>query len=174
MTSIPRHISRFILIVILQVLILNKVEFGFGIQVMIYPLFIMLLPIEMGVFPLMFIAFGMGMLIDAPTDSYGLHTSALVLFAYLRPMILKLFAPREGYEVYAEASMFGMGMSWFIRTFGILLAIHHLWYFILEQFKFNEVFYILQKTILSLIVSFLVCLLYQYLFLRKRKKSNEI
>lgn len=160
--------------VAIQVLVLNQVQIGWGTQVMIYPLFLLMLPIEMGVFPLMFIAFVTGLIIDSSIDTYGLHTSAALLFAYLRPGIFKLLAPRDGYDALAEPNMFGLGMNWFLKAYGILLSIHLFWYFILELFKLNELLYILQKTILSFVASFLVSILYQYLFLRKSKKNHEV
>ena len=173
MKEILQHIVRFVFILILQVLVLNQLEIGFGIQILIYPLFIFLLPVELGVFPLMFIAFGMGLAIDSMSDTYGLHTSSLLAFAYFRPAILKVFAPRDGYDALLETNIHNMGAGWFIKTFGLLLVIHHFWFFLLELFKINEIFLVLQKTLISGTVSFLICILLQYLFIRNRKK-NEV
>ena len=147
-------------------------EIGFGIQIMVYPLFILLLPVELNVFYIMLLAFGMGMSIDAMSNTYGLHTSALLAFAYFRPIIFKAFAPRDGYDILLETNVFNMGNGWFIRVFGILILIHHLWFFALEMFKLNEILMVLQKTALSVVLSFLICILLQYLFIRKR--DNEI
>jgi len=167
------HIIRFVFILLLQVLVLNQLEIGFGIQIFIYPLFIFLLPVELGVFPLMFLAFGMGIAIDSMSDTYGLHTSSLLAFAYFRPAILKLFSPRDGYDALLETNILNMGRNWFIKTFGLLLLIHHFWFFLLELFKINEILIVLQKTLISGTVSFLICILLQYLFIRNSKK-NEV
>lgn len=165
------HIVRFALAFIIQVLILNQIEIGFGIQLMVYPLFILLLPVDMNVFYLMMIAFVTGGAIDVFSNTYGLHASSLVVFAYFRPIIFNLFAPRDGYDILLETNLFTMGRSWFIRSFGLLLIIHNLWYFLLEMFKITEILYILQKTGMSVVLSFILCILFQYLFLRK--PSNE-
>jgi hypothetical protein len=140
---------------------------------MVYPLYILLLPVEMGIFPLMFLAFGMGLAIDSMSNTYGLHTSSLLAFAYFRPVFFKIFAPRDGYDHLLESNIFNLGFSWFLRAFGTLLVIHHLWFFTLEMFKLNEILLILQKTGLSVVVSFLICILLQYLFIRN-KKENEV
>ena len=92
MTIAIKHIIRFFLFALIQVLVLNQIEIGWGIQLMIYPVFIMLLPVELSVFYLLLISFLFGMFIDSMSNSYGLHTSALLLFAYLRPLIFKVFA----------------------------------------------------------------------------------
>jgi hypothetical protein len=170
MNDIIKHSIRFVAIVIIQAYILNQLEIGFGIQLMVYPLFILLLPFETGLIYLMLIAFGMGILIDAVSNTYGLHTSSLVLFAYLRPVIMKVFSPRDGYEKQREGNIYEMGSRWFLYVFGSLLAIHHFWFFLLEIFRIDDFFFILQKTILSLPLSYLLCYFLQALFVTKPKE----
>ena len=48
-----KNIVRFVLFFVLQVLVLNQIEIGTGAQIMIYPLFIFLLPVELNVIFLM-------------------------------------------------------------------------------------------------------------------------
>jgi len=159
---------RFLFFLFAQVLVFNQIEIGFGLQLMIYPLFILLLPVEMGVVTLMVAAFVLGILIDAMSNTYGLHTSSLLIVAYMRPMIFKLFAPRDGYDALVETNIFTMGTAWFLKVFGILIVVHHLWFFMLEMFKMNEIVFVLQKTFISAPISFLICILLQYLFIQKR------
>ncbi len=170
MNDIIKHSIRFVALVIAQAYILNQLEIGFGIQLMVYPLLIFLLPFELGLIYLMLIAFVMGVLIDAVSNTYGLHTSSLLLFAYLRPFIMKVFSPRDGYENQREGNIFEMGPRWFLFVFGTLLAIHHFWFFLLEIFRFDEFFFILQKTILSLPISYMLCYFLQALFVSKPKE----
>lgn len=170
MNDLLKHSIRFFALFIIQAYILNQLEIGFGIQLMVYPLFIMLLPFDLGLIYLMLLAFGMGIMIDAVSNTYGLHTSSLVFFAYLRPFIMKLFSPRDGYEKVREGNIFEMGSRWFIYVFGGLLAIHHFWFFLLEVFRLDEVLFILRKTILSVPLSYLLCYLLQALFISKPKE----
>jgi predicted acyltransferase len=65
-----------------------------------------------------------------------------------------------------------MGSKWFVKTFGILLLVHHFWFFMLEMFKLNEVLYVFQKTGLSALISFLISVFLQFLFLRKPKRNE--
>lgn len=168
MNLILKHSIRFVVALFLQVLVLNQIEIGFGIQLMIYPLFILLLPVDIGVISLLLISFSLGILIDAFSNTYGLHTSALLVFAFLRPSVFKLFDSRDGYDVLLETNIFNMGMSWFIKVFGILLFIHHFWFFLLEMFKLNELGYVVQKTVFSTPLSFAICILLQYLLVKKQ------
>lgn len=171
MNLILRHIGRFVILTLLQVLILNNLEIGWGIQFMPYTLFIFLLPIEMGVIYTLLIAFGMGMMIDSLSNTYGLHTSASLAFAYLKPLVFKLFSPRDGYETSVENSISSLGTGWFVRVYGILLLIHHLWFFFMEIFKLNDLFFTLQKTGLSFIASLALSLILQFLLISKSRKE---
>ena len=170
-TTIVTHSIRLVLLFVIQVFILNFLDIGFGVQLMIYPLFIMLLPVEMNVFYLMLIAFGYGALIDIFSNTFGMHAASAAVFAYFRPVIFKLFAPRDGYDNLLETNMFQMGFGWFLRSFGLLIIIHHFWFFMLEIFRVTEILYILQKTGLSALLTFILCILFQQLFLRKPKKE---
>lgn len=164
------HITRFVFFVMAQSLIFNQLEVGFGIHPMIYPLFILLLPFEINTLLLLLIAFVTGLSIDAFSNTYGLHTSSLLVVAYLRPFIFEIFSPRDGYDSNKEGSISEMGQRWFIYVFGILLLVHHLWFFTFEMFKWNEFFFILQKTILSLPISYMLCILLQVVFVSKPKE----
>ncbi|MEN9698912.1 MAG: hypothetical protein RLZZ301_110 [Bacteroidota bacterium] len=171
MSDITKHIVRFLLFVFLQAMILNQLNIGYGIHLMAHPLFIMLLPFEMGVISLMSIAFLMGVIIDVFSNTFGLYTTSLVLMAYVRPVVFKFYGPREGYDPLKEPTAHDMGTRWYATVFGILLAVHHFWFFFIEIFQFNRFFFILQKTILSGVLSFVLCLLLQSFLINRPKKS---
>ena len=161
------HTLRFILFLFAQALLFNQLEVGLGIQAMIYPLFILLLPYDINIFLSMLISFALGVGIDSISNTYGLHASSAVLLAYLRPSIFKLFEPRDGYENTQEMNIYGMDSTWLLSVFGLMLLVHHLWFFTLELFKFNEIGFILQKTILSVPISLVLCILIQVIFVKK-------
>ncbi len=169
MNSILTHILRFILFVLVQAFILNQLEFGWGILIMVYPLFIFLLPNELNISLSLLIALAMGFAIDLLSNTFGLHASALVLFAYLKPTVFARFAKQEDYDYNRETNIYTMGTRWFIYTFGLLLFFHHLWFFLFEIANFGEITYVLQKTVLSLIASFLFSVGLQIIFVPKPK-----
>ena len=151
-------------------MILNQVEIGLGVQIMVYPLYIILLPFELSTISLMLIAFLMGIIIDSISNTYGLHASSLVLLAFLRPQLLSIFAPRDGYDPLKEGNVYEMGRRWFFSVFVMMLVIHHLWFFLMEVFRIDQMLYVFQKTILSVPLSYLLSLLLQALFIAKPKE----
>jgi hypothetical protein len=169
MNVVFKNSIRFVLFVMLQALVFNQIEIGFGIHIMVHPLFIMLLPFETGVFTLMILGFALGLIIDVFSNTYGLHASSLLLMAYVRPIIFKFYGPREGYDPLKEPSVFDMGSRWFLFVFGYLILIHHFWYFLVEIFRFDQFLLILQKTIFSVIISYLLCIVLQTFLVKKSK-----
>jgi len=170
MNNIVKHSIRFFVLVIIQTMILNQVEIGLGVQIMVYPLYLILLPFELSTISLMLIAFLMGILIDSISNTYGLHASSLVLLAFLRPQLLSIFAPRDGYDPLKEGNVYEMGRRWFFSVFVMMLVIHHVWFFLMEVFRIDQLLYVLQKTILSVPLSYLLSLLLQALFIAKPKE----
>lgn len=163
------HIIRLVIIVLAQGLIFGQMEFGLGIHPMIYPLIILLLPFDTRPIVLMLIGFVAGISVDFFMNTFGLHASAGVLVAYIRPELYHLFAPRDGYDVLKEPTIGYLGFRWFFYVGGITIFIHHLWFFFLEYFKWSEFLYILQKTFLSSIVTLLIFILIQIFFFKKDK-----
>jgi hypothetical protein len=164
-----KHFLRFVILILVQSLIFNQLELGFGIQFMIYPLFILLLPHDISVFINLIVAFLLGILIDMLSNTYGLHASSAVFLALIRGRIFKLFEQRDAYEVGAELSIQNMGFQWVLYVQGSLLLLHHFWFFLMEIFRIDELFFILQKTILSVISSFILLVLIQMIFIKKSR-----
>jgi hypothetical protein len=169
--SVVFYTVWFVALVVSQILVFNQFELGFGIHIMVYPMFILLLPFDVRPVLLMMLSFVVGITIDWYTNSFGLHTSSAVLLAYVRPRLYNVLEPREGYDNLRRPNLRDMGRGWFITIYLFALLIHHFWFFALEIFKFSEIFFILKKTVLSTISSFLVIGLVQIIFFKKGKSS---
>ena len=169
MTNFYKLILRFLLFVFLQVFVFNQLEINPYIHIMVSPLYVMLLPFDMSIIRLLFISFFLGLSIDLFSNTFGIHAASLVFLAYTRPSIFRWFAPRDGYDNIKTPSIFDMGNKWFLFVFGILLIFHHLWFFSMESFSTKELLLILQKTFLSALLSFAVCIILQTLFLKRSK-----
>lgn len=157
----------FLVLVLLQVLLFNNIQFSGYINPYIYIMFILLLPVEIPGWLLLIISFFTGLTIDFFTGSPGMHTSATVLAGFVRPYILRIIAPRDGYENGVNPSMFAYGLRWFlIYTFAIVV-VHHTALFYLEVFRFTDFFRTLLRVFLSSLFSITFILLLEYF--RKRK-----
>ena len=101
-------------------------------------------------------------------DTAGMHAAASVFLAYIRPAVLKLFSPRDGYEFGTKPTIQYLGTPWFLSYAGILIVFHHLVLFYLEIFRFSEFFSTFFRVIISSLFTLLLVLISQYLFQRKK------
>lgn len=154
---------RFLLLLLLQGLLLNEVNLGVYVNPYLYLLFIIALPFETPNWLLILSAFLMGIFLDAFSNTMGLHASACVFAAYMRPSVLRFMKPREGYETGKEPSLFSLGATWFMYYAVIMIFLHHTWFFFLEYFRFSDFFIILLKIIGSTVATWLLVMLTQLL-----------
>ncbi len=165
--EISRYIGSFIVLVLIQVLILNNIEFSGFINPNLYILFILLLPFETPKWALLLSAFLLGFSIDMFMETFGMHAFATVAIAYIRPSILKLFAPREGYDSAMRPGLQSFGLEWLIKYSLIMVVTHHFILFYIETFKFEMFFATLLRVILSAIFTVLLIILSQLLTLKR-------
>ena len=104
------------------------------IEFLIYPLFILLLPIFTSRNALLAAGFCIGILVDLFYDSPGVHASAAVLTAFMRPRVLRRFEPGDGYE-HKTPTIRSLGLQWFAKYAAMLMGIHVLAYYSMEVFN---------------------------------------
>ncbi len=161
---IPRYIIYFFVLVLIQVLILNNIQLGGYINPYVYVLFILVLPFETPKWLLLVIGFLLGFTIDSFANTIGMHSSATVLMAFLRPYVLKLISPREGYESETFPTVKYYGINWFIQYAAILVVAHHLFLFYMEVFRISDFFLTFFRVILSSIFSLFLIFISQYFY----------
>ncbi len=165
---ITANVVRFIVLVLLQGLILQNIGEGIKdfayIHIIIYPLFILLLPLKTPRMLLIFLGFLIGIAVDSFYLTPGLHASASVFIAYARSFVLRITEPRAGYNVNYSPTAFRSGKGWFYRYAGILMAAHLFFYFSVEAFTFVYWTEIIAKTVVSFLISMLFIVFYQVIF----------
>jgi len=160
--SILRFGLIFILLVLLQVLLFNNIQFSGYINPYIYIMFILLLPVEIPSWLLLILSFSLGLIIDFFSGSPGMHSSATVLAGFVRPFVLRFISPRDGYEPGANPSMLIYGFRWFLFYSLIIVLIHHTALFYIEVFRFTDFFRTLLRVILSSLFTVVFVLIIEF------------
>lgn len=162
-----RNISRAVFILVIQILLLKRIDISFQdfnyIHFTIYPLILALLPYKTSRTLVVFLGFLLGLFVDLFYDSIGVHAAACTLVAYLRPYILNLLSPTEGYKKDGLTS-YVYGLPWFMSYIGIFLFIHLLSLYSLEAFSFVYLKEIILRTIFSFIASLFLIVIGQLIF----------
>ena len=160
--SILKYSAIFIVLILLQVLLFNNIQFSGYINPYIYVMLILLLPVEMPSWLLLSISFFTGLTIDFFSGTPGMHAGATVAAGFFRPLILRLVSPHDGYEPGASPSMEIYGFRWFLVYTLIMILIHHTVLFYLEVFRFADFFRTLLRVLLSSLFSVTFILLAEY------------
>lgn len=170
-TEILKYLLRTILLIALQVLIVQNINLSGYIILLPYVLVILMLPFETNRLIVLFISFVVGISIDYFYDSSGIHASACTIMGFARYYVLKYVSPREGYDAGVRPSVEDMGLAWYLTYAGTLIAIHHLFLFYLEIFRFSEFFRTLFRIIMSTAGTLGFIYLIQFLLSTKRERK---
>jgi len=158
LSKIVKYGSLFVFLLLFQVLILNNLHMSIWLNPYVYILLIILLPFETPNWLVLTISFVVGMIIDTFSNSMGMHTAACVLLGFSRQYILKLFAPRDGYEHGHYPHYSYMGIVWFLVFAGILTFTHHITLFLIEDFRLAYLATSIPKAFFSSILSISIML----------------
>jgi hypothetical protein len=171
MNPIFKYVFRFLILILLQAFVLDKIRLHELITPSIYFVFLLWLPFRVSRVLLMILALALGYSLDMFRHHPGFHAAACVLLAYVRPFIIQLLLPKEAFEGKdEEPSIRSMG-GWIPYLFyiGILTLVHHAWLYTLEAWQFNGSWYVLIKTIASALLSVCLIIIIELLFSRSQK-----
>ncbi|WP_324208981.1 rod shape-determining protein MreD [Flavobacterium sp.] len=152
---------RFLVFLSLQVLIFNNINLFGYLNPYPYVLFILLYPVNSNKSVLLLGSFALGILLDMFCNSGGIHTTASLILAFIRPTLFK-FSFGLSYE-YQTVKIADKISPERITLLLLAIFIHHFILFYLEYFRIGLIFTILSRTLLSTLFTFTICLLIIYL-----------
>lgn len=160
---------RFILVVLIQLLVVNKIELSTYVNPYIYILFILSLPVSMKPWMVVLLSFFTGLVMDTFSSTPGLHMAATGFMGYLRNFYLQFACSKEDFEGRIEPSISKKGIVWFVFYVSILALIHHVFLFYLEVYSFREFFRTLFRVVSSSLFTVIIISIGQLLFYRSDK-----
>ncbi|HUH46110.1 MAG TPA: hypothetical protein VLZ54_03070 [Arenibacter sp.] len=150
------------LLILVQVLIFNNLNFFGYINPMVYILFLYWYPIKEKRALFILLSFLLGLMVDWFSDTMAIHAAATVTIAYLRPTIMR-FCFGVNYE-FQNFKLTNTTKAQQITFLALLIIIHHLIFFTLEIFSFENTLLILKKVFSISLATLLLCLLLSSLF----------
>jgi hypothetical protein len=172
MNNLLKNIIRFVLFILVQAFVLNKIPpLHQFIKPYLYFLFILWLPFNVSRSVLLLIAFVYGLVMDYFGGIPGLLAAPCVLIAYLRPFLISILLPQEAAEAsYSEPSIRSMGWAPYSVYVIILTFVHHAFLVFIEwRMSFSTFVFFISKTAGCTAVSLLLIFITELLFNRKTK-----
>jgi len=155
----------FIGLILIQVLILNHIQFSGYVNPYIYLLFVLLLPLSTPRYVVLLLAFLIGLTVDIFSNSLGIHSFATVFAAFFRPYVIRLITNREE-DKSDYPGLKQNKFQWFISYVSIMVLIHHIVLFYIEIFTFANFLLTFTRTFFSSLFSIFVIVLSQYIVFR--------
>lgn len=175
MSTLVKNIFRFVLFILVQAYVLDKVPpLHQFVKPYIYFLFILWLPFNIHRLALMLLAFVFGLSMDYFSGTPGLHAAPCVLIAYLRPFLLNVLLPQEKTEMsYGEPGIKSLGFAPYSVYIVLLTFVHHTYLVLIEWLQFGDFLFFIGKVAATTAVSLLLIFIAEMLFYRKaRFKTN--
>jgi len=149
---------RFIVLVLLQTLVLNHINFLGYINPLPYIIWVFLFPIRKNKSLFLILSFLLGLSIDFFSDSGGINAAATLFIAYIRLPLLKVILRKSDFDFL----LFNLRLISFSKAFLFIVSltfIHHFIVFSLEYFSFNAFTTILSTAFFTSIFTIIVSVL---------------
>jgi hypothetical protein len=166
-SSIATHFARFVGLVLVQGLLLKQVSLSVGsyFNVIIYPLFILFLPMLTATPFLVLLGFLVGITVDLFYGTPGIHASAGAFAGLIRPIVFKTFAPSGVFSGKEPIfSPINVGWQTFLQGAASFFVLHLFWYFSVDSFTFVYFGTVTLKTLCAWGLSMVAVMLYAVLF----------
>ena len=151
---------------VLQVLLINRLQLGGVCHPFIYILPLLTMPITLPRWADMLIGLAAGLLMDVFCNSLGVHTAACIMLMYMRRHLIPLWV-NDTERLTDIISMQTIGIAPFLKYTSLLVVAHHLMVFFLTAWTFQLWWYTLLTTLVSSIVSLALILGYAVIEGRK-------
>jgi len=163
-----KYIAMFVILVLLQVLVLNRISlFGYATP-FLYIYFIIKMPIGINRSVITLIGFLMGLTIDIFCNTPGVNAAATACAGFICGSIQGLFILKNDYND-QEPGWSQLGAA-FVKYALLLTFIHHLLLISIETFSFFNIKLITLRILSSTILTFLLIFALEG-FSRKDKKT---
>jgi len=160
-SALLMNMVRFVLLLTVQIIIFNNINFLGYISPYPYVLFIILFPVNGNKYGLLLASFLLGFVLDIFSNSGGIHTTASIILAYYRPYLFRFsFGISYEYQTVKLNDVLTPERFSFIL---LSVVLHHIILFVLETFQIRFFWDILLRVLLSSAFTVIICIIIIYL-----------
>ena len=150
-----KQTGRFLLLLLLQVLLINNLQFLGVCHPYIYIFSLLVMPITLPRWADMLIGGVAGLILDMFCNSLGVHIAACIMLMYVRPYLIGAYvSDRE--RLTDEIDVRSIGVVNFVKYTILLVLLHHTMVFFLTAWSMQHFWFTLLEVVVSSIVSILL------------------
>lgn len=172
MSRIIEYIIFFAAVVVAQLLLFDNIQITGYLNIIIYPIFVILLPANIkGGFLLLSTA-ALGCVADIVSGTMGLYSIALVLLGFIRGGVLRVFVREDVLDSIIIPNSGSLGLKQFLEYLSLMTIVFFTVVMMLERLTFDYFSFTLIRILFSSVVS--ICVMYALqLPFSKGKRRNS-
>lgn len=156
-----------IVLILLQIFILDQLSIAMWLRPMLFPLIVILLPMEWRTIWVLLISLAVGVVMDMSLGGVGLYTATLLPLAIIRRTTMYL-TTRRGLEPGDQTSLMSrLGLRQLMFYVAAMILLHHAMFFLLETLSLENVLHLVATILLSSLLSIIIALPIVHLFTLK-------
>ena len=146
-----------LVVLFVQIFLLDNINIGASVAIwmrpMIFPLVVLLLPIELKMIWVLIISYVVGFTMDISVGGEGLYAATLLPLALIRPTLVYITTSRSIEAGDQTQLLTKLSLRQLMLYIASGLLIHHALFFMLEALSFNDVGRLLLTILLSTLLS---------------------
>lgn len=172
MNSLLKSLGLLVLLILLQAVLFNRMGLFDLATPFVFLIGLMFLPTSLGFASTMGITFLAGLSLDMISEyPVGLQTSACLWMMSIRRFWISVISLRSEESDIREFNIQDQPFTWVLFYILPLTFVHHLFYFFLRAFTFDDVILTVLRIITSLLYSGIFMSLFYFLLYRKGKNE---
>lgn len=151
--------------------LLPRIPSGFYINVHVYFLLLIQLPVNVEKHLQLLAAFGLGLVVDQGLNTGGMHAAASVTAMFLRPVFLRAFGPREERSKPDYLTLRTFGVANYVLYVLCMVFVHQVMLTVLESFSLLSLTLMVLRITGSTLISLILYLTLHMLTARRATTS---
>ncbi len=143
-------------VLLLQVFLLDQLSIAMWLRPMIFPIVVLLLPMEWPKIWVMAVSLAVGLTIDLSLGGAGLYTATLLPLSLIRPWVLYVTVGRSVEHGDQTALFRRMRLQQLMIYVAAMLLIHHTLFFALETLSWSHPFQLIATILCSMLLSLVI------------------
>ena len=156
-----KNYKLFFWVILIQVFILNNIQFSGYVNPYYYIIFIITLPPRINKLYSLIISLLLGLIIDLFSHSHGMHAFCCLLIIYFKI----IWTSKKDIE--ENINVINFSLQQYILFIIPFIFIHHFSLFFLERFSIKEIFPVIKLTISSAFFTGVLLIIHKLFILRK-------
>jgi rod shape-determining protein MreD len=171
--NIPKFALNFVILIVLQTVLLDSLSLNRFLDPKVYAIAFLSFPVFFPKHLLLLVAFVVGLVMDVLTGTMGVHTSACLASAFIRPYILNFLKPKEGYNNLDEPDLKSHGLSWYIGYLTWTIIPFHLFLFYFEAFSLANFFGTFWRALICGLMAIFLIVIVRVILQPKALKNDQ-